>query len=96
MRAPAPARGSPRSPARGVLTVHARAGADGGIAVLSNNVGVSYEHADVLQDLSDEQMDAILEVPAPQSRGGPLPARPRPWLPARGGGSAGADVGAGR
>lgn len=32
------------------------------IGVLYNNVGVSYEHAEVLQDLSDERIEQICEV----------------------------------
>jgi len=33
-----------------------------GVAVLYNNVGVSYEHAEQLQDVSDAQIDSIIEV----------------------------------
>ena len=32
------------------------------IGVLYNNVGVSYDHAEVLQDVSEEKIEALLEV----------------------------------
>ena len=32
------------------------------IGILYNNVGVSYEHAEVLQDLTDERIENIMEV----------------------------------
>mmetsp|Transcript_15062 Transcript_15062/g.29693 ORF Transcript_15062/g.29693 Transcript_15062/m.29693 type:complete len:313 (-) Transcript_15062:13-951(-) len=32
------------------------------IGVLYNNVGVSYDHAEVLEDLSDEKIEALIEV----------------------------------
>ena len=32
------------------------------VGLLYNNVGVSYDHAEYLQDISDEKVDAIIEV----------------------------------